>query len=131
MILIDTHILIWMLEKDLRGLGPLAQDILKTQPITVSAVTLIEIAVKKRKGKLDMPETNLIATTLEAKNVAILPIQTQHINNLPNLEETPHADPFDLLLMAQAISERLPLLTCDEEILKITPPGLQLLDGRQ
>jgi PIN domain nuclease of toxin-antitoxin system len=129
--LIDTHVLIWMLDDKAGRLGPQTQKSVKALPLTVSVASLIEIAVKKRKGKLDAPETNRILTNLVSKNTDILDVRAQHIANIPRLEISAHADPFDLVLMAQAISEGLPLLTCDSEILKINFPGLRLIDGRK
>lgn len=128
--LIDTHILIWLLEAKTDNFGAATRSYFKTQPVTVSAASLIELAVKKRKGKLDMPGTTAIVAALDAKNIEIIDIKAQHISNMPGLDITPHADPFDLLLVAQAISESLPLLTCDSEILQIIQPGLQLFDSR-
>jgi len=104
--------------------------ILKTQPVTVSVASLIEIAVKKRKGKLTAPETDEILNDLLSKNAAVLNVEAQHISSFPRLESSLHADPFDLLLVAQAISEKIPFITNDSEILKINYPGLRLIDGR-
>lgn len=129
--LIDTHILIWILENKLTSLGSEALKEIKLQQIIVSVATLMEIASKKRKGKLDAPETETIANTLQKQDIAILDIQSRHIFDIPGLASTPHADPFDLLLIAQAISENIPLLTCNAEILKVVHPGLRLIDGRR
>jgi PIN domain nuclease of toxin-antitoxin system len=129
--LIDTHVLIWMFERQTKFLGPTSLQRLETERVVVSCVSLIEMAVKKRKGKLDMPDTASIVATLRLKDIDVLDIQTKYIAHMPSLEQTPHADPFDLLLVAQAISEGIPLLTCDAEILKINQPGLRLIDGRQ
>jgi PIN domain nuclease of toxin-antitoxin system len=129
--LIDTHVLIWMFEAKLAKLGTRALVSLENQRFTVSAVSLMEIADKKRRKKLDAPRTAEIIASLVAKNIDIISIQPQHIADIPSLETMPHADPFDLLLVAQAVSEGLPLLTCDTKILDITYPGLRLIDGRK
>lgn len=129
--LIDTHVLIWLLENELGKLGDHALETLDAQPITISMASLIEMEVKKRKGKLDMPKTEAIAATLQAQNIDVLGILTPHISAMPGLDVTPHADPFDLLLMGQAIAEGLPLLTCDARILETVQPGLRLVDGRR
>ncbi|HEX7633296.1 MAG TPA: type II toxin-antitoxin system VapC family toxin [Candidatus Saccharimonadales bacterium] len=128
--IIDTHILIWLLNDNLERLGREALEIAKTQSITVSTASLFEIAMKKRKDKLDAPDTESIYKTLEQQGITVLDIAAQHIYKVPGLAATPHADPFDLLLMSQAISEDLPFLTCDAEILKTVCPGLRLIDGR-
>lgn len=127
--LIDTHILIWILEDTLGVLGPEASNLLHKQPLTVSSASLMEIAVKKRRGKLDAPETQSIIDNLQKKNIDILDIQAHHITNVPSIDTTLHADPFDLLFMAQAITENIPFITCDREILRTTQPGLQLING--
>ncbi|HEX4774470.1 MAG TPA: type II toxin-antitoxin system VapC family toxin [Candidatus Saccharimonadales bacterium] len=129
--LIDTHILVWILESKLAKLGTLARDNINNQPIVVSVATLIEIAVKKRKGKLDAPDTLTILANLASNNIEVLDIQPGHVINLPSLETIKHADPFDLLLISQSVSESLPFLTSDSKILGAYIPNLRLIDGRR
>ena len=130
--LIDTHIFVWVSEGVVGNMGSRTEALMRANfsDCAISMASFFEVKIKQRRGGL----TNLPIAQLEAKarleGATILDIQLQHLLEVPDLSVTPHADPFDLLLMAQAISEGLPLLTCDAEILKITHPGLQLIDGR-
>jgi len=87
----------------------------------ISVISYWEVMIKSMKGKLDVgdpriwwPETLL---SLSATPLPILPSQVERLHNLPRI----HADPFDRLLIAQAIAEKLTLLTWDSEILKYAP----------
>lgn len=128
--LIDTHILIWYLSGDSQHLGKNAIKILNNSHIVVSVASLLEITLKKRKGKLDIPEVSEITKVLTSKSIQILDITAQHLVNIPEEVVWAHGDPFDLLLASQAISERLEFMTNDLQIIKFTVPGLNLIDGR-
>lgn len=92
--------------------------------------SFLEIKIKQRRGGLTQLSIIQLETKARLEGAAILDIQLKHLVEVPGLEVTPHADPFDLLLIAQAISENIPLLTCDAEMLKVSCPGLRLIDGR-
>ena len=126
--LIDTSILIWIFEGRHDKFGTIARRRLETEPVIVSVSSLFEMAAKRRKGKLDMPDNESIVSLLNSKEVEILPIKATHISFLPKRSAIKHADPFDLLIMAQAISEKLELLTNDPEILGASVPGLMAVD---
>ena len=79
-------------------------------PVLVSAVVLWEVAIKRRLGKLEAPEDLL--DQLERAEVDLLPITAGHANRVAAMPMH-HRDPFDRLLVAQAQSEGLPLLTAD------------------
>lgn len=72
-----------------------------------------EIAIKRRLGKLDAP-TDLLEQ-LERAKVELLPITTRHADRVGTLPMH-HRDPFDRLLVAQADTEGLVLITADEWI---------------
>ena len=110
-ILLDTHIFYWLFY-DQRKLPSAARTILDdADAVFVSAVSLWEIAIKVRVGKLkaDIPE---LLGSLEAANLLELPVLARHT---PIVSVLPlhHADPFDRLLIAQAMSEPLHLITTD------------------
>ncbi len=131
--LIDTHILLWVFEDVAGNMG--VKSRLQTKrdfgSCYVSMASFVEIKVKQRRGSLKQFSIVTLETNARLEGAAILDIQLKHLVEIPDREITPHADPFDLLLVAQAISEGLPLLTCDERILEITYPGLRLIDGRR
>jgi PIN domain nuclease of toxin-antitoxin system len=109
--LIDTHILLWWLAADPRL--PRAAEAAIAEPETlvmVSAATAWEIAIKRALGRLKTPEDLLGA--LEQNDFASLPITVVHAlgaGGLPNH----HSDPFDRILIAQARSEVLTLISLD------------------
>jgi PIN domain nuclease of toxin-antitoxin system len=113
-ILLDTHIFYWLFY-DQHKLPSAARTILDdADAVFVSAVSLWEIAIKVRVGKLnaDIPE---LLSSLEAANLIELPVLARH-TPLVSILPLHHADPFDRLLIAQAITEPLHLLTADPQL---------------
>jgi PIN domain nuclease of toxin-antitoxin system len=78
--------------------------------VMVSAVTVWEVAIKRSLGKLDAP-ADLLAQ-LERAGVELLPITARHADRVGSLPSH-HRDPFDRLLVAQAVVEHLPLASAD------------------
>jgi PIN domain nuclease of toxin-antitoxin system len=113
-ILLDTHIFYWLFY-DQHKLPSAARTILDdADAVFVSAVSLWEIAIKVRVGKLNADISELMSS-LEAANLIELPVLARHtplVSTLP----LHHADPFDRLLIAQAITEPLHLLTADPQL---------------
>ncbi len=113
-LLLDTHILIWWLSQD-RRLSQLETDLI-TDPdnlIFVSAATAWEIAVKRMIGKLEAPDD--LPAALAANNFFELPITIEHSQKLYQLP-LHHNDPFDRIMVAQAMSEDLTFMTRDAKI---------------
>lgn len=110
--LLDTHTLIWALSAPERLPGAvrhLIED--PNNAIFVSAASAWEIAIKTALGKLDFP----LATLPKALNdcdFAELPISVAHTLQLSALPQH-HRDPFDRLLIAQAIAEGMTLVSRD------------------
>lgn len=82
--------------------------------LLLSAVSLWEIAIKTSLGKLELlkPFDQLIPAQLEENAIDMLPIKTEHLSSLVNLEFH-HRDPFDRLIIAQGLTEQLPVITSD------------------
>lgn len=114
-LLVDTHVLLWWLEDHPR-LGDKARSILEAaeNDAHVSIVSFWEIALKVRIGKL-RADLGLIAATLGARGVKRLGIEDAHLIALVDLP-TYQCDPFDHLLAAQAMVEKLTLVTGDREL---------------
>ena len=81
--------------------------------IVVSAVSVWEVAIKRGLGKIDAPDDLL--PQLERARVELLPISARHADRVATLPPH-HRDPFDRLLVAQASSEALALVTADESL---------------
>ena len=105
-LLLDTHALLWWLADDAQ-LGPRARDLIADPGTTVlvSTASLWEIAVKRRVGKLEADLGEIMAA-LDDEGFERLDIGSAHLLALAGLPMLPeHRDPFDHLLIAQAIAE--------------------------
>lgn len=118
MYLLDTHTFLWLLGEDER-LSSLARTIINSDAdLCISIGSFWEIAIKQNIGKLKVDRTPLelmnLATT---QSIIIQQIEPQHLNIIRTLERI-HNDPFDRLIIAQAMCEKYPILTCDSIIPK-------------
>ncbi|MFP3012210.1 MAG: type II toxin-antitoxin system VapC family toxin [Rickettsia sp.] len=114
--LLDTHILLQWLNNDKALPYKIAEIIANPDNIIfVSSVNTWEITIKKSLGKLEAP--NDLEKAIEANEFQKLPISIAHSTYIANLPLY-HKDPFDRLLIAQAIVKGLTLLTCDTYISK-------------
>ena len=112
-LLLDTHVLLWLLAGEERRFGPRTLDALREQPATVSAATVWEIATKRGLGKLRAP-SNLVETVAAAglNLLSVTAVHAERVAELPDL----HRDPFDRLLVSQARLENFTLVTGDHVI---------------
>lgn len=114
--LLDTHTFLWFVTGD-EQLGGRARAILEDieNEILLSVASLWEIAIKVSLGKLILhrPFSELVPHELLSNEIGFLPIDPRHLIVLVDLPFH-HRDPFDRLLIAQAISEGLPVLSGDE-----------------
>lgn len=117
--LFDTHALIWWLEGDPKFPVSSHERLLSNEHrLWVSPISFWEISVKRSIGKLDLSEsTDQMWLSIENQGFSLLPIQLPH---LIQLEELPfhHRDPFDRLLIAQAQTANLTILTQDGQFAK-------------
>ena len=120
--LLDTHVLLWLLNGDRHRFGPRALDTLREGVAIVSAATVWEIAIKRRIGKLRAPP-NLLET-VTAAGLSLLAITAEHAEHVAGLEDL-HRNPFDRILVAQATLERLTIVTADIDIRRY---GVSALD---
>jgi PIN domain nuclease of toxin-antitoxin system len=109
---LDTHILLWWLADDPRLTETARQRIAQeAQSVFVSVVSLWEIALKVGRGKL-RADLRAIHEHIEHGEFSYLPVEPAHVLKMSELPGH-HTDPFDRMLVAQAMSEKLSLLTCD------------------
>lgn len=112
-LLLDTHVVLWQLEGS-RTVSPAAREAIEqATDVLFSVVSLAEIGVKAAIGKLSVPR-DLLEHVLHS-GVKVLRLDADHglaVADLP----MHHRDPFDRLLVAQARSEHLTIVTADRRI---------------
>ena len=115
--LLDTHILLWWIDDDKRLSGQ-ARQIIKDQcnEIYVSDISFWEIQIKVMNGKLNV-DLETVIQQLPVNNFLPLNLNSRHIMALAKIPDH-HQDPFDRMLIAQAITEPLHLITHDAIVAK-------------
>ena len=111
-VLLDTHVLLWYLSSDPK-LSEKAKDIIadKSNNCYFSLASLWEIVIKLDLNKLRLPMAfEKFADYLISKEFQILPIQLADLKVLRGLPAY-HRDPFDRILIAQAIQENIPVIS--------------------
>lgn len=122
-LLLDTHLLLWAAGQPER-LSAKAKKLLSdpANELLFSAASLWEIAIKNTLGRPDFRvDPRILRRGLLDNGYAELPVTGQHavgIDGLPPL----HKDPFDRLLLSQALVEGVTLLTRDEELARYAGP---------
>jgi PIN domain nuclease of toxin-antitoxin system len=112
-VLIDTQSFIWFFEDNPRLPDSIRLFMERQSGLVVSIASFWEITIKTSLGKLTVPESisNLMDKTL-SKGFKILPIERDHLMVLSTLDFI-HRDPFDRIIIAQAIAENMPLVSSD------------------
>lgn len=115
-LLIDTHVVLWWLDDPTR-ISEAAQAAIRDpeNAAYVSAATVWEIMIKQALGKLEAPDD--LAFVLRDCQFSPLPVTFEHalaVRSLP----LHHRDPFDRMLIAQAMFEGLTIITRDSDILR-------------
>ncbi len=110
--LLDTHVLLWWIDDDPK-LGQAPRSIIADpgNEIVVSAATLWEAAIKRALGKLRF-ETPALLDALQRGGMRVLPISAANALAACDLPRH-HDDPFDRMLVAQAMAEGMTVLTHD------------------
>ena len=117
MYLLDTNALLYFLY-DSGKLSKKASEViyLNDEKISVSIVSMWEIAIKSSIGKLEIRSSiSKIAETCEREQIDILSIKPFHLDEIKRLPPI-HGDPFDRLIISQAITENLVIITKDGTI---------------
>jgi PIN domain nuclease of toxin-antitoxin system len=114
-VLVDTHVWMWSLA-DPNRLSPESRNLLSSSRnvVYLSAASAWELAIKAALGKIELPEPveTYVPTRMARQGITALPVTHAHALRVSTLPPH-HRDPFDRLLVAQAIVERLPILTAD------------------
>jgi PIN domain nuclease of toxin-antitoxin system len=116
--LLDTHTLIWWMTSD-SHLSRSAQSLIrdKHNVSLVSAASAWEIATKVRLGRLPAAEDLVqdFEFELTRERIEILPVSAEH-GIRAGLLPGPHRDPFDRMLIAQALAENIPIVSNDQAL---------------
>ena len=113
--LIDTQILIWVMHNDRERLSGKILDLLEKEKenCSISIASLWEMTIKKSLEKLKIDDAFL--RIVQGLDVPVMPVTIDHLQVLQVLPYH-HKDPFDRLLVAQAICEGLALITSDKHL---------------
>ena len=114
-LLLDTHIFIWMGSEPAKLPIPIANILRNPEhALFLSIASMWEMQIKVGLGKLHLPANveTFVTTFCQLNTIASLPIAQAHIWTLATLPQY-HRDPFDRLLIAQAIAEDYTLVTAD------------------
>ncbi len=114
-VLVDTHVFLWWVEGD-RALPAKVRAALAdpANECLISLVSAWELAIKAGLGKLKLalPVKRFIVENVAANGFRMLDIKIAHVGRVETLASH-HGDPFDRLLIAQALEEDIPLVTAD------------------
>ena len=113
-LLLDTHVFLWSIKDDRRLSKSVRNKILQATDVYVSSASIWEAVIKVKLKKLDIDIDEMVSA-ISASGFLELPITSHHaaaVLSLPDL----HRDPFDRILIAQAISEPLGFLTADASL---------------
>ena len=114
-LLLDTHVVLWWSQGGTQIKADARRKIREADEVFVSAASEWEVALKVALGKLSVPGPLL--DVVAASGFSPLPIDFAHaaaVGSLPSV----HADPFDRMLVAQAVVEQLHLVTHDRLLAK-------------
>ena len=129
-LLLDTHAWIWAVDPTAGALAPEARKLLEdgSNDVLFSAASAWEIAIKYALGKLTLPASpeDFLPQHVARASMEWLPVLPVHALRVASLPRH-HSDPFDRLLVAQALVEDLALVTADARFtdygVKIVPAG--------
>lgn len=117
-LLLDTHAFLWWISDD-RRLSPRAREAIADggNVLFFSAASGWEIAIKARLGKIQVPDDlgRFLTGQLSRNAIQVLPIHLSHALHVHSLPDH-HRDPFDRLLVSQALLEDLPILSADPQL---------------
>ncbi|WP_354335297.1 type II toxin-antitoxin system VapC family toxin [Undibacterium sp. GrIS 1.2] len=110
-ILLDTHVYLWWLQDSAQLSKSARHKIMTAADVYVSSASIWEVAIKVGIGKLDVDVDVLVAEIVKNgfQELSVTAVHAAKVRHLPEI----HRDPFDRILVAQALCEPLQLLTAD------------------
>jgi PIN domain nuclease of toxin-antitoxin system len=128
--LLDTHALLWVIgdsKQFSKKVAVIIED--QTNQIYVSSISLWEISLKFKIGKLNLtgftPED--IPKFLEKLNISIIELKQEDASSYHKLKENFHRDPFDRMLIWQCINRKYTFISKDSEMKKYKISGLKTI----
>ena len=113
-VLLDSHILIWLMAGDVRLTSKARTLITGADAVYASTASFWELSIKVGVGKLRL-DVERLADLLDAAGISELLVKRQHVLGVAKLPLL-HKDPFDRLLVVQAITERMNFVTADRKL---------------
>ena len=113
-LLLDTHVFLWAVSGSRRLTTRIRAVIEGADEVFVSAASIWEIAIKVRLGRLQADPVSMVGA-IEESGFKELPVRAAHAAHVASLP-LHHTDRFDRLLVAQAVTEPLRLLTADDAL---------------
>ena len=113
-ILIDTQSFIWFVENDPK-LPASVRRVMEDEKynLFISIASLWEIVIKSSLGKLELKkDISHVINNIDKNGFSVLQIKPQHLITLHGLEYC-HKDPFDRIIISQAITEKMPIISSD------------------
>jgi PIN domain nuclease of toxin-antitoxin system len=124
--LLDTHVAIFSMRQS-SLLSAMAKDAIAEGPNVLSVITYWEVVLKSMKGTLDVGDPrSWWQDALEQLVATPLPLSPRHVASVCSLPSF-HKDPFDRMLMAQAASEGLALVSMDGEVARYASANLRIV----
>jgi PIN domain nuclease of toxin-antitoxin system len=118
-LLLDTSVFLWFILGDARRLDASLIEALRDPDsrVSLSVVSVWELIVKQQTGRLKLPRPawEFVSAERERHGIESLPLEERALAHLPKLPAV-HRDPFDRMLICQAIEHDLMLVTADEAV---------------
>lgn len=118
-LLLDTHVVLWWQRDDRRLNSAARRAIAEADIVWVSAASGWEVAIKSALGRLRLDEP--FRVLVAADEFTELPLTLEHTERLARLAHH-HSDPFDRVLVAQALAEGATIVTHDRALTPYTVP---------
>ena len=112
--LLDTHTFLWAISDDARLSSRAAEVFVGPADLWFSVASIWEILIKAKMGKIPLPSPvgPYILKKMRENLIEVLPVGLDHVLRVETLPSH-HSDPFDRILIAQSLEEKLPIVTAD------------------
>lgn len=117
-VLLDTNVFLWGLTAP-EKLSKTARNAIASSERFLSVASVWELLIKARSGRLPLPAPagKYLTAQMHANGVSVLTVELDHVLQVESLPMN-HRDPFDRILIAQAIAEGWPIITSDRDFQK-------------